>query len=71
MGARYRPLAEMVPAVANQVTPAGRFATVAVSCTLDPATSRSGMPEMATDGVAPAIVTVEAGGLVGKGDDDE
>jgi hypothetical protein len=29
------------------------------------------MPEIATDGVAPAIVTVEAGGLVGNGDDAE
>ena len=28
-------------------------------------------PEMATDGVAPAIVTVETGGLPGNGDDAE
>ena len=67
-GARYRPVGETVPAVADQVTPPGRLATVARSWTLAPATRRSGMPEMATDGVAPAIVAVDTGGLSGKVD---
>jgi hypothetical protein len=62
---------ETVPAVADQVTPSGRFATVARSWTADPATTRSGRPEMATDGVAPTIVAVEAGGFTGKLDATE
>src|SRR5689334_12762881 len=64
-GAVKRPVGDTVPPVVLQVTPDGALTTAALSWTLVPAITEAGAPLIATEGVAPATVTVAGAGLAG------